>query len=215
MKEVELVSGGTHSVTNIYCIGRNYRDHIQELGHDVPTEPLIFLKSTSSLRGPQPAALAFAKEEFHHEAELVLLVDQDYQLGEAPGWQAIRALSLGLDLTRRACQTQLKAAGHPWTLAKSFASSAVVGPFLDLKKIKQRDGLRFTLHVNGKLCQSGDTSIMIFSVPTLINYLSSFLALQAGDLIFTGTPSGVGPLRQGDRFQLGLEGEELAFEGIL
>jgi 2-keto-4-pentenoate hydratase/2-oxohepta-3-ene-1,7-dioic acid hydratase in catechol pathway len=215
MRRIEYLSGGQLEVSNIFCVGRNYADHAAELGNAVPAEPLIFLKSTASLRGPHDGHLAFAEEEFHHEAELVLLVETESPMGTQPGLGIIGAVSLGLDLTRRQRQAVIKQQGHPWTLAKSFAGSAVVGPFLRKSELKQFDRFQFQLLINDQLRQSGDTQQMVFSMPTIINFLNSFQDLQRGDLIFTGTPAGVGPIRKGDRFHLELVSEQLRFSGVL
>ena len=108
----------------IYCIGRNYADHIAELNNDRPKEPLVFLKSPASLRGLNDKILAFAEENFHYEAEVVVVASKDYQLHETATWQDIKHLALGIDLTRRSVQTELKNKGLPWTLAKSFFGSS-------------------------------------------------------------------------------------------
>lgn len=202
-------------VRNIYCIGRNYAEHAAELGNQLAEQPLVFLKSTASLRQPGPSRMAFAEETFHHEAELVLVIGDDCELGKGPGISAVAGVGLGLDLTRREVQTELKKKGQPWTLAKSFAGSAVVGKFLAVDGLQRADYFRFQLRVNGDLRQEGDTRDMLFSIPSIIDYLNSFQALQRGDLIYTGTPAGVGPIRKGDHFNLTLLGENLALQGTL
>ena len=184
----------------------------------MPTEePLIFLKSSASLRGLEASPLAFEAEAFHHEVELVFLIGKTVPLGalsalgngEVAREQAyektiecIHALGLGLDLTRRGKQSELKQNGHPWTLAKSFSGSAIVSP------MSLRDGtfdlrdISFELRLNGKLRQQGHVNQMIFDVPFQLRYLNSFVPLLPGDLIFTGTPDGVGECRQGDEFAM-------------
>ena len=116
-------SRSVQQVRNVYCIGRNYADHARELGNEVPSAPIVFLKTTTSLRPLATGDLAYDGETFHHEAELVVLVGQDIKLGEKGDWRAVSAVGLGLDLTRREVQNQLKAKGLPWTAAKSFAGS--------------------------------------------------------------------------------------------
>ena len=202
---------------------QNYAKHAIELGNAVPTEePLIFLKSSASLRGLEASPLAFETEAFHHELELVIGIGKAVPLGAlcahgadggnraaAAAEQAyektiecIHALGLGLDLTRRGKQNELKQNGHPWTLAKSFSGSAIVGP------MSLRDGtfdlrdISFELRLNGELRQEGHVNQMIFDVPFQLRYLNSFVPLLPGDLIFTGTPEGVGECRKGDEFAM-------------
>lgn len=195
------------AVKNIYCIGRNFADHARELGNAVPTEePVVFLKSSAALRGLQPReALAFADEAFHHEIELVLLVGKHVPLGALPEgreYECVQAVGLGLDLTRRGKQNELKKEGKPWTLAKSFAGSAIVSPMRPADGSFELDEISFELAVNGNVRQSGHVNQMIFDMPFQLRYLNSLGPLLAGDLIFTGTPAGVAELRQGDEVVL-------------
>lgn len=202
-------------VANIYCIGRNYAAHAKELGNDVPTEPVVFLKSTACLRGLEDERLAFPDESFHHEAELVVLVGREIAWQTTAGWDDVEALGLGLDLTRREVQTALKAKGLPWTTAKSFFGSAVVTPFTPVEAFTDPNDLAFELRVNAELRQQGRTTSMLFSVPRLLTYLASLGPLGPGDLIFTGTPAGVGPISKGDLIELGFVGTELRYRGVL
>jgi 2-keto-4-pentenoate hydratase/2-oxohepta-3-ene-1,7-dioic acid hydratase in catechol pathway len=198
----------------IYCIGRNYVAHAKELNNPVPeAEPVVFLKSEAAQRGIESAPVAFAGEEFHHEAELVVRVGRDIALGQAGDWDDVSHLALGLDVTRRSVQTQLKAKGLPWTTAKSFAGSAVVSPLIQKEMFSDLNAIIFTLHINGTLKQRGAVSDMIFPIPSLLTYLASLNDLRAGDLIFTGTPEGVGPLRCGDSFRLSFEREGIHWTG--
>lgn len=198
-------------VRNIYCVGRNYVEHALELNNPVPTEtPVIFLKASSSLRSLDDAAHngAFADETFHFEAELVLLVGAHVPLGSLqPGreTECLQGFGLGLDLTRRGVQSELKKEGKPWTLAKSFAGSAVVGPMLRLDEPEVLADLGFSLAVNGERRQTGHVSQMLFDIPFQLRYLNSFAALLPGDLLFTGTPKGVGECRKGDAIKLTLQ----------
>jgi len=211
---------GSHAarvaVGNLWCVGRNYLKHAAELDNVIPEQPMIFLKASSSLRPLAAGLLAHAHEEFHHEAELVLLVGSHVPLGGLPRerlLESVRGVGLGLDLTRRGLQNELKQAGHPWLMAKSFAGAAPVSDFVadfDLGAIE------FSLSVNGERRQYARVSDMIFDVPTILAYLASSHELLPGDLIFTGTPEGVGPLRKGDRFCLAFERGALStFEGQL
>lgn len=189
-------------VRSVYCIGRNYRAHAAELHNPVPEQPLVFLKSAGALRPLSGGAVAFAEETFDHELELLVWLGSDVPLHGQAGWEAVRAVGLGLDLTRRAEQSALKQIGHPWTTAKSFAGAGIVAPLVPLDAVASRDDIDLSLRVNGSLRQQGRTGDMLFPVPELLRYLASFVQLSAGDLLFTGTPEGVGPLRVGDELEL-------------
>lgn len=185
---------------------------------EVPPEPVVFLKASSTVRGLGSGPLAFADEEFHHEAELVLLVGAEIPQGSSTTGDlmlnAVRGVGLGLDLTRRQEQAKLKEKRLPWCLSKSFAGSALVGDFL-AEGYDMRD-LGYTLHVGGELRQEAHVSNMIFPVPSLLRYLTRSHTLVPGDLIFTGTPKGVGPIRRGDEFHLTfVSGATGTFHGVL
>ncbi len=212
---VRIQGGEAVPVPNIYCIGRNYAEHAAELNNPVPGEPVVFLKATSSLRDLDGKDLAFAGETFHHEAEVVLLIGKPVALNESPGWSAVRALGLGLDLTRREVQSGLKAKGLPWTTSKSFAGSALISEFLPLERFPDKERLRFTLKVNGEERQAGITSDMLFKIPVILAHLARHQRLMPGDLIYTGTPKGVGPLKQGDAFELAFVDPSVKFTGRL
>jgi 2-keto-4-pentenoate hydratase/2-oxohepta-3-ene-1,7-dioic acid hydratase in catechol pathway len=215
---VSLVDGRTVAVGTIYGIGRNYAAHAAELSNPAPAEPVVFLKARTSVRGlTATAPIAFEAETFHHEVELVLLIGREVPLGSRPGWGAVEAVTLGLDLTRRAVQDQLKAKGLPWTTSKSFAGSAVLAPFLPVGLVGDPTTIRFELEVAGELRQRGTPRSMLFDVPTVLAFLASLAPLAPGDLVFTGTPEGVGPIRKGDPFRMRLDTSEAewAFDGIL
>ena len=207
---------GPAVVSTIYCIGRNYADHAKELNNPVPQgEPVVFLKAPASLRTLEQGALAFASDTFHHEAELVLRVGQLVPLGHSADWDVVDAIGLGLDLTRRTVQGELKTKGLPWTTAKSFAGSALVSPMLSVTDIGGRVEFGFKLTVNGESRQQGHTRNMLFPVPAIVQYLASFNTLLPGDLIFTGTPAGVGPIQRGDAFTLELDEPHRIWHGRL
>jgi 2-keto-4-pentenoate hydratase/2-oxohepta-3-ene-1,7-dioic acid hydratase in catechol pathway len=214
---VTIENSGPAIVPTIYGIGRNYAEHAKELGNSVPIgEPVVFLKAPASLRPLGSGTMAFSGEAFHHEAELVLRIGQTVPVGSKQcGWNVIDAIGLGLDLTRREKQAELKSKGLPWTLAKSFAGAAVVSPLIRLTDCGEKRAFRFKLFINDQLKQSGDTNQMIFDVPTIIDFLASFNTLLPGDLIFTGTPSGVGPISRGDKFTLELEEPHRHWSGTL
>lgn len=212
---LELLSGGSVIPQTIYGIGRNYAEHARELAHEVPSEPIVFLKSLSSLRPLDEGGLAYPHEVFHHEAEVVLLIGKALTLGHQATWSDVSAIGLGLDLTRRDVQTTLKANGLPWTKAKCFLGAAPVSPFVAREKFTQTDAITFTLTVEGEVRQRGNTADMLHSVPAVMTYLLAFTPLFPGDLIFTGTPSGVGPIKHDDRFTLAFNDLDLAFHGRL
>lgn len=189
-------------VRNIYCIGRNYEKHAAELKNPVPTgEPVLFLKATSSLRRADDAGvLAYGDETFHHEVEIVFQVGTPCARGSTPGAKVLEAVAVGLDLTRRDKQNDLKAKGLPWVLAKSFAGAAVLSEFKPLSEVGELGELGVRLHVADQLRQQGAASDMIFSPEFLVNWLAGFAPLERGDIIFTGTPEGVGPIKRGDSF---------------
>lgn len=180
---------------------------MHELNNELPETPVIFMKSTAALRALDAGGLAFSEETFHHEIELVLLVGEHVPLGAlsaAPGTEleCVRAVGLGLDLTRRGVQTELKKKGLPWTIAKSFAGSALLGPCVANDGSFDLQDVSFELAVNGEVKQAGHVEQMIFPMARQLAYLNSLAPLLPGDLVFTGTPEGVGALRKGDRLQL-------------
>lgn len=186
-------------IQNIWCVGRNYAEHAKELGNEVPTEPLIFLKAGSC------ATLA-AKEihlpewgtDVHHEMELALQFDENLQIDEA---------CIALDLTERAKQSQLKAKGHPWTLAKSFKEACPLSSFFPVNDIEELANLNLIFTVNGKIRQQGNTNQMIFTIPQLVDFARQHFPVMPGDLLLTGTPSGVGPLKRGDTVEAEIVGK--------
>lgn len=205
-------------MTTVYCIGRNYQEHAKELGNAplaVSENPLVFLKSESSLRGLNPSPMAFADEVFHHEVELVFRVGTKIDSNkQGPLVSFLDGVTLGLDLTRRDEQSLLKAKGHPWTTAKSFLGSAVLAEWLPITPDMNLESLEFSLIVNNEIRQHGQSKDMTFTVEHILRYLSRWNRLQKGDLIFTGTPAGVGPIKVGDRFNLELHGRE-SWNGVL
>lgn len=213
----KTLAGEAVTIGSIYCIGRSYAEHAAELNNPVPQEPVIFLKSTASLRGvADPGRIAFPDETFHHEAEVVLVMGKDISSAEDCHWGAVSHVALGLDLTRRGVQQSLKEKGLPWTTAKSFLGSAVLSPLVPADMVKNKDSILFQLTVNDELRQDGDTSMMIFKVEALLKALLRLHPLEKGDVIYTGTPKGVGPLKAGDRFQLSFtEIPEARFSGVL
>jgi 2-keto-4-pentenoate hydratase/2-oxohepta-3-ene-1,7-dioic acid hydratase in catechol pathway len=193
-------------IRNIFCIGRNYAAHIAELGNRAEETPVVFLKPTSALSGPgQPIHLPQHSKDVHYETELVLLIGaggKSIPLEEA--YSHIEAYGLGLDLTARDLQSVAKQARLPWAVAKGFDCAATVTEFVPADLLVPVEGIQFEMHLNDVLKQQGDTRNMLFSIPEIISYLSSVFTLQAGDLVFTGTPEGVGSLSAGDIVKLNL-----------
>jgi 2-keto-4-pentenoate hydratase/2-oxohepta-3-ene-1,7-dioic acid hydratase in catechol pathway len=201
-----LINNQSFDPFRIFCIGKNYDEHIKELGgKDRPIEPVVFMKPVSSIVTPED--LLFYPRygaELHHEAEVVLLIGKEGKdISEENAYSHIIGVTLGLDLTLRDVQSQLKKSGLPWELSKSFEQSAPLGHFkaFDPDFIDLED-LPFSCRVNGDLRQNGNTSDMIFPIKSLIKTLSGWWTLRPGDIIFTGTPSGVGPLRVGDKIEI-------------
>lgn len=191
------------SVSSVYCIGLNYADHAAEMQSQRPDEPVVFLKPAASLvAGGGTVAHPVISTEMHHEVELVVLVGQDAPLLTlANAHEAILGYGIGLDMTLRDRQQQAKAKGQPWAVAKGFAQSAPVSAFIPAEQIPDPGALGLQLLVNGQTRQQGSAGQMLFSVHELLVYLSSIFSLRRGDLIFTGTPAGVGPVKRGDQLQ--------------
>lgn len=187
----------------IICIGRNYADHAAELGHERPAEPLFFMKPKSAVLHPDhPFVIPEWTDECHYEVELVVRIER-VACWVAPEFahRCYHEVGLGIDFTARDVQRRLKAAGHPWEKAKSFDGSAVLSwawtPLKDLGGNIQN--LAFELERNGEVVQSGNTRDMLFTVDELIAHVSQYCTLKTGDLIYTGTPAGVGPVVPGDQ----------------
>lgn len=188
----------------IFCIGRNYREHVRELENETPAEPVVFMKPVACLaRKGQTLRRPPYGEDLQHEAEAVVLIGKEgAAIDEAAASSYIAGISLGLDLTLRDVQKQLKAKGLPWELAKAFDQSAPIGQFIPFDDSIDLENISFKCFVNGRLRQEGNTKDMIFPIKTLIRFLSLRWRLMPGDLIYTGTPAGVGPLVSGNKITL-------------
>lgn len=193
------------------CIGRNYVDHIKELQNTTPEDPVVFLKpQTALLSDNQNFYYPEFTQNLQYECELIIRIQKNGKyIQEKFASKYYNAISLGIDFTARDLQTKLKEKGLPWEIAKSFDHSAVIGHFVDLNKYKSIQNLNFELKVNGITKQIGNTSKMIFAVDKIIAYVSQFFTLNVGDIIFTGTPSGVGPIQINDHLEAFLENELL------
>jgi len=205
---VVRLNGVEQRVGNIFCIGRNYAAHVAELGNQQEEEPLVFLKPTSALTlSGQDIVLPAYSADVHHECELVLLIGkggQDIPLADA--LSHIAGLGVGLDLTARDVQSEAKNGGKPWTKAKGFRHAACVSDFVMTDAVDADKPFTFSLQVNGTIRQRGDTSLLLFSLATIISYLSQVYGLSDGDLIYTGTPQGVAALQPRDVVQAQLDG---------
>jgi 2-keto-4-pentenoate hydratase/2-oxohepta-3-ene-1,7-dioic acid hydratase in catechol pathway len=186
-------------IQNIWCVGRNYADHAKELGNEIPTEPLIFLKagSTATLSAKE-LHLPFWIEEVHHEVELALQFDENLQIDEA---------CIALDLTDRAKQNSLKAKGQPWTLAKSFKEACPLSPFFPVDDLEELKNLDISLKIQGEIRQQGNTKQFIFGLEKLLDFTRQHFPVMPGDLLLTGTPAGVGPIRKGDILEAEIKGK--------
>ncbi|MGC9368430.1 MAG: fumarylacetoacetate hydrolase family protein [Paracoccaceae bacterium] len=195
-------------VRRIFCVGRNYAEHAREMGNDTREPPFFFTKPADALvtgdaRIPFPPATA----DLHHEAELVVAIGrggQDIAAGAA--LEHVWGYAPGNDLTRRDLQAQAKAMRRPWDMAKAFDDSAICGALRPVSEVGHPATGRITARVNGTLRQDGDLSEMIWPVADIVTYLSAMVALAPGDLIYTGTPAGVGALARGDRCTVEIEG---------
>ena len=190
------------AIRNLFCIGRNFAEHAKELGNAVPTEPVVFLKPSSSvLVSGGDIQLPAMSERVDHEVELVVALGADASfVSEAQALSCVAGIGVGIDITARDLQDQAKKKSLPWAVAKGFDTFAVLGGFVPFQaEGSEWERLRLALSVNGEARQSGRVGDMLFSVPRLIAWLSQVYHLKAGDLIYTGTPPGVAPLRAGDR----------------
>ena len=196
-------------IRRIFCVGRNYADHIAEMGGDPKSDPPIFFckPSDALVTEDRPVRYPLATTQLHHEVELVVaLKSGGVNILEAEADNCVFGYAVGIDLTRRDLQGEAKRNGRPWDLAKSFDESAPVGLIMPLKKVKLHSGSSISLSVNGFNRQHGTLGEMIWSINEIIRLLSSFFRLQAGDLIFMGTPSGVGPVLPGDFLEASIQG---------
>ena len=184
----------------IICIGLNYREHAMEMGWDLPKEPVVFLKPDSSiLKNNKPFFLPGFSDNIHYEVEVVIKISK---LGKGIAAKfATRyfdEVTVGIDITARDIQSRQVAAGMPWEISKSFDGAAPIGSFIPVRSIKDIGALDFRLEINNKVVQKSNTSDMIFGFNQIVEYVSKFFTLKTGDLIFTGTPSGIGQLKKND-----------------
>ncbi|MCO5248448.1 MAG: fumarylacetoacetate hydrolase family protein [Chitinophagales bacterium] len=185
----------------IFCVGRNYVEHAKELQNEVPDEPVIFMKpSTALLKKDEPLFYPDFTQDLQYEGEIVLKISKNgKKIQEKFADRYFDEISIGFDFTARDLQSKLKSKGLPWELAKSFDGAASVGNFVHKEKYLNEEGhLLFEIFKNDSVVQSGNTSKMLFSFSKIISFVSQYFTLQQGDLIYTGTPAGVGSLKIGD-----------------
>ncbi len=200
MKTARLTTGREFPIGKILCIGRNYVEHIRELGNETPTAPVIFMKpATAVIADGGEIIIPSYSRDCHHEAELAVLIGTtgrdiapELALGHVAGY------GVAIDLTLRDVQNDLKKKGLPWEIAKGFDTACPLSSFVPAATVADPQGLQIRLTVNGELRQDGSTALMIHPVAQIISHLSSIFTLEPGDVILTGTPAGVGPLVAGD-----------------
>lgn len=199
----------------IFCVGRNYVEHAKELNNDIPEYPLIFMKPPSALlKDNKPFYYPDFSNDIHYEVEVVVKISKNgKKISTKFAHKYYNELTLGIDFTARDIQNKLKEKGHPWEIAKGFDNSAVIGTFFN-KKDCDIENLTFSLVKNEQIVQKGNTQQMIFSIDTIISYISNYYMLQTGDLIYTGTPKGVGNISIGDKLIGKIEEKEIFYTEI-
>ncbi len=195
----------------IICIGRNYIDHAKELNNPVPEKPVFFMKpDTALLLKHNPFFYPDFSKEVHYETELVVKIDRNGKhIEEKFAHKYYSEIGIGIDFTARDLQAEAKKKGLPWEIAKAFDQSAPLGKFVPKEKLGDMNSINFSLKINGELRQQGNSKDMIFTFDQIIAYVSRFITLRTGDLIFTGTPQGVGPTKINDHFEAFIEDEVL------
>lgn len=201
----------------IFCVGRNYVEHAKELQNEVPDEPVIFMKaSTALIKSEEALYYPDFTKDLHYEGELVVKISKNgKKIQEKFAHKYYSELSIGFDFTARDVQNKLKSKGLPWELAKSFDGAASVGSFFSKETLSDTEGsYSFKIYKNEEQVQSGNTSMMLFSIDKIISFVSQYFTLQQGDLIYTGTPAGVGAVKIGDELT-GYFGEQLVVKTVV
>lgn len=195
----------------IICIGRNYSEHIKELSNAVPEEPIIFFKpDTALVKNNAPFYYPEISKDIHYEAELLVKISREGKnIEEKFSHKYYEEIGVGIDFTARDLQKKAQEKGLPWALAKGFNDSAPVSNFVSKSKFPDINNINFSLTLNGEQKQQGNSSMMIHKIDAIVSYISRFVTLKNGDIIFTGTPSGVGPVKIGDKLEVFLEKERM------
>jgi len=192
----------------IICIGRNYAEHAKEMKAEAPTEPVFFMKPDTALLKEQDFYFPEFTKDLHHEIELVVKISKaGKHIEQQFAHKYYEEIGLGIDLTARDIQAKCKEKGLPWEKAKAFDNSAPIGKFISKSQL-ELNNISFELKVNGQSKQAGNSNQMIFSIDQIISYVSKFVSLKVGDLIYTGTPEGVGAIKIGDSLEGFLNGEK-------
>ena len=193
----------------IICIGRNYADHARELNHPLPEVPVFFMKPESAvIQNTKPFFLPGFSNEVHYETEIVLKIMRlGKNIEKQFAHRYYQEIGVGIDFTARDLQRECIKEGRPWEIAKAFDGSAVLGRFIKKEKLPDPGAIEFQLDLNGQTVQKGNTRDLIFSFETIIAYVSTFITLKTGDLIYTGTPAGVGPVKINDHLVASVEGQ--------
>ena len=193
----------------IICIGRNYTEHIKELSNKKEETPTIFLKPETSLSPSNKSwKMPSFSQEIHHEIEVIISFSKDYKKNDSY-LEVIESVGIGIDFTARDIQSSLKKGGLPWEKAKAFDNSAVVSMMTPFSKSIDLDNLSFSLLKNGEIVQEGNTSNMIFSIKEQLREVTTYFSIKKGDILFTGTPAGVGKIGKGDNFRGFFEGKKV------
>lgn len=197
----------------LICIGRNYAKHIEELDNERPENPVVFMKPDSAiLLKKQPFFIPEFSNDVHHEVEILIKIKKIGKYIEKQfAHKYYDEVGLGIDFTARDLQSELKAKGLPWEKAKAFDGAAVIGKWLPKTQFKNVDNIGFSLQINGQTVQEGNTSHMLWKIDEIIEYVSKYFTLKIGDIIFTGTPAGVGPVKPNDQM-IGLIGDQEMFK---
>jgi len=195
----------------LICIGRNYTKHIEELENEKPTDPVVFLKpDTAILLKKQPFFIPDFSDDVHHEVEILVKINKvGKHIDRKFAHKYYDEIGLGIDFTARDLQSQLKAKGLPWEKAKAFDGAAVLGKWLPKSNFDNVNDINFQLHKNGEVVQDGNTNLMLWKIDELIEYVSKYFTLKIGDIIFTGTPAGVGKVIANDKLKGYIENEEM------
>ena len=195
----------------LICIGRNYTEHIKELENEKPTDPIIFIKpDTAILLKKQPFFIPDFSDDVHHEVEILVKINKvGKHIDRKFAHKYYDEIGLGIDFTARDLQSKLKAKGHPWEKAKAFDGAAVVGNWLSKSDFNNVNDINFKLLKNNEIVQNGNTNLMLWKIDELIEYVSKYFTLKIGDIIFTGTPAGVGKVVANDQLKGFIEENEM------
>lgn len=194
----------------IFAIGRNYADHIKELNNETPDDPIIFAKpDTALLKNNAPFYYPSFSKDIHYEAEIIIKISKEGKnIDRKFAHKYFEEIGIGIDFTARDLQNKAKEKGLPWEIAKAFNGSAPISDFVPKTQFKDLKNINFSLKLNGEVRQQGNTELMIYDIDYIISYLSKFFTLKKGDIIFTGTPKGVGPVQIGDKLEAFIESQK-------